>query len=40
MFLVSTLVSNVDDAPQAFLRSVIRTDQFRFTATVVHTPPI
>jgi GntR family transcriptional regulator len=40
MFLVSTLVSDVDDAPQAFLRSVIRTDQFRFTATVVHTPPI
>jgi GntR family transcriptional regulator len=36
MFLVSTLVSDVDDRPLAFLRSVIRTDQFRFTATVVH----
>jgi GntR family transcriptional regulator len=36
MFLVSTLVSDVDDKPLAFLRSVIRTDQFRFTATVVH----
>jgi GntR family transcriptional regulator len=36
MFLVSTLVSDVDDTPLAFLRSVIRTDQFRFTATVVH----
>jgi GntR family transcriptional regulator len=38
MFLVSTLVSDDDDTPQAFLRSVVRTDQFRFTATVVHVP--
>ncbi|MCW2781805.1 MAG: transcriptional regulator, GntR family [Marmoricola sp.] len=36
MFLVSTLVSDIDDTPLAFLRSVIRTDQFRFAATVVH----
>jgi len=36
MFLISTLVSDMDDTPLAFLRSVIRTDQFRFTATVVH----
>jgi GntR family transcriptional regulator len=35
-FLVSTVVSDADDLPLAFLRSVVRSDYFRFTATVVH----
>lgn len=37
MFLLSTLVSDVD-VKLALLRSVIRSDHFRFTATVVHAP--
>jgi GntR family transcriptional regulator len=37
MFLLSTLVSDDVDAPVAFLRSVIRSDHFRFTASVLHT---
>lgn len=35
-FLVSTVVRDADDVPLAFLRSVVRSDHFRFTATVVH----
>lgn len=35
-FLVSTVVYDVDNVPQAFLRSVVRSDHFRFTATVLH----
>jgi GntR family transcriptional regulator len=34
--LVSTLVRAADDSPLAFLRSVVRSDHFRFTATVPH----
>ena len=36
--LVSTLVRGVADAPLAFLRSVVRSDHFRFAASVVHEP--
>ncbi len=36
MFLLSTLVSGVLGTNLALLRSVIRSDHFRFTATVVH----
>lgn len=35
-FLVSTVVRDADDMPLAFLRSVVRSDHFRFTATVIH----
>ena len=35
-FLVSTVVRDAADAPLAFLRSVVRSDHFRFTASVVH----
>jgi GntR family transcriptional regulator len=35
-FLISTVVHDADDVPLAFLRSVVRSDHFRFTATVVH----
>lgn len=35
-FLVSTVVRDADDVPLAFLRSVVRSDHFRFTASVVH----
>jgi GntR family transcriptional regulator len=35
-FLVSTIVRDADDMPLAFLRSVVRSDHFRFTATVIH----
>lgn len=34
--LVSALVLAADDSPLAFLRSVVRSDHFRFTATVPH----
>jgi hypothetical protein len=30
------VVRDADDVPLAFLRSVVRSDHFRFTATVVH----
>jgi GntR family transcriptional regulator len=36
-FLVSTVVYDADDHPLAFLRSVVRSDHFRFAATVLHT---
>jgi GntR family transcriptional regulator len=35
-FLVSTVVRDADGVPLAFLRSVVRSDHFRFTATVLH----
>jgi GntR family transcriptional regulator len=35
-FLVGTVVRAADGAPLAFLRSVVRSDHFRFTATVLH----
>jgi GntR family transcriptional regulator len=34
--LVGTIVHDADDVPLAFLRSVVRSDHYRFTATVVH----
>jgi GntR family transcriptional regulator len=34
--LISTVVHDQADVPLAFLRSVVRSDHFRFTATVVH----
>jgi GntR family transcriptional regulator len=34
--LVSTLVRGPDDVPLAFLRSVVRSDSFRFTVSVLH----
>jgi GntR family transcriptional regulator len=34
--LISTLVRGADDVPLAFLRSVIRSDSFRFTVSVLH----
>lgn len=34
--LVSTLVRGTDDAPLAFLRSVVRSDSFRFAVSVLH----
>jgi GntR family transcriptional regulator len=36
--LVGTVVRAADGAPLAFLRSVVRSDHFRFTATVMHVP--
>jgi GntR family transcriptional regulator len=35
-FLISTVVRDADDVPLAFLRTVVRSDHFRFSATVVH----
>jgi GntR family transcriptional regulator len=35
-FLVSTVVHDAAGVPLAFLRSVVRSDHFRFTATVLH----
>ena len=35
-FLVSTMVRDAEELPLAFLRSVVRSDHFRFAATVVH----
>jgi GntR family transcriptional regulator len=37
-FLTSTLVRDGQGRPAAFLRAVVRSDHFRFTATVVHPP--
>ena len=34
--LVSTVARAADDSPLGFLRSVVRSDHFRFTATVMH----
>ena len=34
--LISTLVRGADDIPLAFLRSVVRSDSFRFTVSVLH----
>jgi GntR family transcriptional regulator len=34
--LISTLVRGPDDIPLAFLRSVVRSDSFRFTVSVLH----
>jgi GntR family transcriptional regulator len=34
--LISTLVRGPDDVPLAFLRSVVRSDSFRFTVSVLH----
>ncbi len=35
-FLVTTVVYDVEDIPLAFLRSVVRSDHFRFAASVLH----
>jgi GntR family transcriptional regulator len=36
--LISTLVRGAGDVPLAFLRSVVRSDSFRFTVSVLHEP--